>query len=195
MSEGSAWDEFRCEREDIFDKLSDANWFHDFLTFQSLTMFQAFGYLPALNQSGIWDIHERWKDDIERISANDFERGDLDHFKQGGHLCFWVRRTRAVIECYPTTEEAEELSPIVTDVLLMYPNEYLGWDIGFKICRYFEAKRKRRRISLQFYIPSVKYIHNMCHFLSTKATSPHGVAMMYRSLFEGFAGGERDNQP
>jgi len=93
------------------------------------------------------DAQFQWMGDRERIGKR--QGGDLDHFKECGHLCFWLRRSKVFLDCAPIGN-GREIDDELKDVVLVYPHEYVAFDISFRICRYFVAKREgqRRRMKI-----------------------------------------------
>jgi len=94
------------------------------------------------------------------------------------------------------------------ELVLRYTNEVTAFDVGFRICRYFETKRTdtprnlvlamsatgQRQLateqSSREFVKSVsrqtltyEYIETIGSFLKTKNVSPHGMYLIYKSLF------------
>jgi hypothetical protein len=69
--------EFRCERGDLFSKLSDPKWFHDFVEYQyKRVVFNMEPVSPILSEYWIAQAHYRWTKDIEHTSEKEYGTDD-----------------------------------------------------------------------------------------------------------------------
>jgi len=66
-------------------------------------------------------------------------------------------------------------------LLLGYCNEYLAFDYGFQICKYYELATGSTRA--ESVAPSRQYYQATCQFLKYKNVSPHAMHLIYKSLF------------
>jgi hypothetical protein len=138
------------------------------------------------------DAHRAWTEDLHRVGHMEpsLDQG-LDHFKQCGHLAFWLRRTSPLIDVVDTTKNiADAPGYPLTDsemqfreLLFAYANEYLAFDLGYQICNYHERAKPGGSARAVNLIPSVEYYTTTCHFLKWKTVSPHAVYLIYKSLF------------
>lgn len=146
--------------------------------------------VPLLSPNRVREVHGAWKMDLKRVGDHERNLDDgLDHFKQSGHLSFWVRRMSPLVEARDplTSREAvrDDLSEqqiAFRDLLYAYGNEYLAFDLGFQFCRFYETdgSGKCRADTLSL---SEEYYRTMCHFLKYKTVSPHAMFLIYKSLF------------
>jgi hypothetical protein len=145
---------------------------------------------PRLSLPRMCDAHAAWKSEVEHVRENEPHLGDgLDHFKQCGHLAFWLRRLSPVAEVVDLDFGSSELpmTPRQQDfreLLFGYCNEFLAFDLGYQICRHYEARQKdtpseRARTLL----PSLAYYKTVCHFIKFKTVSPDAMHLIYKSLF------------
>lgn len=190
--------EHRCERSDLFDRLADPQWFAAFVHHQyQQIVFGMEAVSPVLSDYWIAHAHYRWTKDMRYVSDKEYEGRALDHFKRAGFLCYWLRR------CPPLTDLARNPDARFAGVvhregrkalLVQYGNVYAAFDIGLRICRYWEAARtdikypteERERIK-RFNIPQgSEYLADMCYTLAEKNISPHSLNMLYKSLFMAF---------
>lgn len=130
-----------------------------------------------------------WKKDIEKL--HDDIGSTPRHFKQCGHLCYWLRRQAPIQRVYPKQsvlqthgkEYFQEFSDVETDrsiLLLLYHNEFMAFDTGLKICRSYEARRHQKEVKLNY---DTHYLKVACQFLQEKNVSPHALTLIYKSLF------------
>lgn len=185
-----------CEQSDLFgrNKLLDPNWFREFILYQyQRVVFNMEPVEPVLSDYWIMQAYYRWSKDIGVVSAKEYEGRPLDHFKYAGFLCYWLRR------CPPLCDFRKNADAALARIRLRQPNELLvqygnvfaAFDIGLRICRYWESARKdipysssTRETILNFSIPTgSEYIEDMCYTLAEKNISPHSLNMLYKSLF------------
>jgi hypothetical protein len=137
--------------------------------------------------SSILEAHTQWRGDLERISEFELNDGIPDHFKQAGHLAYWLRRCKPIYELnenksYPPagTKEDVDFTTDGQELLLKYANEYLAFSLGYHICLLHtitdEKEAKEFRIDKN-------YLEIVCQFLRNKNVSPHALYLIYRSLF------------
>jgi hypothetical protein len=188
---------YYCERIDLFDKLRDPKWFHDFVEHQyKRVVFDMEPVVPVLSEYWIGQAHFRWTKDVAVVSSKEYGGRPLDHFKYAGFLCYWLRR------CPPLSELATNPDLAIAGIryrdpkkiLVQYGNVFAAFDIGLRICRYWESARRdigyseevRDKI-MRFSIPQrSEYIEDICYTLAEKNISPHSLNMLYKSLFLAF---------
>lgn len=147
---------------------------------------------PKLSMARLVEAHGAWRNDLERVSGNERNLSfGLDHFKQAGHLAFWLRRMGPVVEVvdltanisdpsgYPVTEEEEALRGL----LFAYCNEYVSFEVGFHICLFYERARVDGGDTALEVPIDEDYYRTICHFMKYKSVSPHAMFMIYKSLF------------
>ena len=149
-------------------------------------------WFPHFSDSLMHDAYQSWHRDITRMPDDSMQgsSSEPDHFKNSGVLAYWLRRfppaqhftdnTKSIQDSYPYSvmprdEEFREL-------LRGYVPEYLAFDIGFRICDFFETQKKDSPCQPKSL--SDDYIKMACHFLKYKNVSPHSMILMYKSLYE-----------
>jgi hypothetical protein len=144
---------------------------------------------PVLSKARLYEVRGAWKNDLERVSSNERNLSEgLDHFKQCGHLAFWIRRFTPLIEFHDQTKnigdsEGYPLSDYELKfraLLAGYGNEFLAFDFGFQIVKFYQSGLGSKRAN---FMPDQDYVETICHSLKYKAASPHSMHMLYRSLF------------
>jgi hypothetical protein len=115
----------------------------------------------------------------------------LDHFKQCGHLAFWLRRLSPIVEAhdmtlnlgdaegYALTDDEREFRKL----LLGYCNEYLAFDYAYQICKYYELGKEGGSERAASLIPVREYYVTACQFMKYKNVSPHALHLILKSLF------------
>lgn len=173
----------------IFSVLTDRMKFRMFVAEQYTHALSEARLFPRFSQQSLDDAHQFWCGDISRVS--DFELGGStpDYYKQCGHLIYWLRRTSPVIEFiddipsiqdapgYPLSEEQNAYR----DLVARYGNEYLAFDLGFRIARFWDAAA--RGYNEEDLLLPTDYIKVMVHFLKAKNVSPHAMYLILKSLF------------
>ncbi|CAK0755644.1 conserved hypothetical protein [Azospirillaceae bacterium] len=148
--------------------------------------------LPVFSEYRISDAHLFWTEDLVRVerAEPDLENG-LDHFKQCGHLAYWLRRMSPVIEFSDASGAySEGASPLdkerlkFRELLYKYGMEYLAFDWAFQICRFHEKTRPDKSLRADAIQISPDYAQTICHFLKRKNVSPHALFLIYKSLFQ-----------
>jgi hypothetical protein len=147
---------------------------------------------PRLAEPRVIEAHGAWQDDLQRVANREQNLDDgLDHFKQMGHLAFWVRRMSPVVEAHDITANIADAPgmPITADeqafrdLLFAYSNEYLAFDFGYQICLFYERGKAPPSQRAETMLLSREYYNTMCHFLKYKTVSPHALFLIYKSLF------------
>ena len=103
---------------------------------------------PRCSKPRLYTAHYAWCDDLSRVRDRENNLGEgLDHFKQCGHLAYWLRRSSPVVEydgLAALWEKPGELYPNeieLRDCLYSYGDQFLAFDLGFQICQYYEYER------------------------------------------------------
>jgi hypothetical protein len=143
---------------------------------------------PVLSKVRLFEVRGAWKNDVSRVGTHEPNLGvgldGLDHFKHAGLLAFWLRRFAPLIECNDITQNFSDSSGYpLTDfeiefrkILAGYANEYLAFDFGFQIVKFYEiGLGSQRAINLRI---DRDYYETMCHHLKYKSTSPHAMHLI-----------------
>ena len=147
---------------------------------------------PQLSKPRLIEAHGAWINDIDRVATHEKNLEDgLDHLKHAGHLAFWVRRLSPLVEAQDETKNLADAAGYdlstheidFRELLLGYANEYLAFDIGYQIARYYEIAKEGGSARAESLVISRDYYRTMCHFLKYKNVSPHGLHLVYKSLF------------
>lgn len=64
--------------------------------------------------------------------------------------------------------------------IFAYANEYLAFDLGFRLARSYEAKKLGVRDNE--FGPDVEFIDTICYIFKFKNISPHAIFLIYKSL-------------
>ena len=175
------------------DKMSEAPGFVSVFSEFSKFVFSQARLYPSLSDIRTIDAHGAWINDLSRVTKHEKKLTvhGMDHFKRCGHLAFWLRRMSPIVEAvdltanpgdaegYPLTQQ--ELT--FRDLLFGYHNEYIAFDLGFQICRFYETKKETPSRRAENLVLSVDYYKTTCHFLKYKTVSPHAMYLIYHSLF------------
>jgi hypothetical protein len=196
--------EYRCERSDLFSKLEDAEWFAEFVKFQyQRIVFDMEPIVPAISEYWTAQAHYRWSKDTARVRSKEYDGRPLDHFKLSGFLCYWLRRCPPLTSLHHNPDlkfASVKLRGEPSKILVQYGNVFAAFDIGLRICRYWEAARTdikydadakrdaavRQRIARLSISRNSKYVEDICYTLAEKNISPHSLNMLYKSLFLAF---------
>jgi hypothetical protein len=139
--------------------------------------------LPRLNEA-----YSYWIADLGRLGTHELDGSNPDHFKQAGHLSYWIRRTRPIIDMEVISIETRaDLSPEDAykdeyKLFFNYGNEYLAFELGFHLSNFyvlFDAKKPGKLV-----LPSWDLIECACHFLNAKNVSPHALFLIYKAFFD-----------
>ena len=169
---------------DVFDCIKDEAAFYHFVCSQYRRQLRRSGLTPNFTQTRLFQAHEAWVHDIGRMSdtIGDGENTP-DHFKQCGFLAYWLRRFAPVHTCEAKCGDASLPRPEkqYRDFLLKYWVEYLAFDLGVRICQFFEKYKEGGRDAPPRMTP--EYFETVCYFMKYKHVSPHGLTLIYKSLF------------
>lgn len=147
---------------------------------------------PRISTARLIDAYGAWQNDLTRVGVHEPKLDDgLDHFKQAGHMAFWIRRASPVVESADTTQNMGDapgypISPDEAnfrDLLFGYCNEYLAFDFGYQFCLFYEGVKGGPSGRANNLTLSDDYYRTMCHFLKFKTVSPHAMFLIYKSLF------------
>lgn len=147
---------------------------------------------PKFSKPRLIEARGAWDNDLKRVEEHEPNLTEgLDHFKQAAHLIFWLRRMSPLVELVDTTSNLADSEglPLTTDevafraILLPYHNEYLAFDFGFQIIKFYELGKSDPSERAETIQLSADYYRTMCHFMKYKTVSPHAINLIYRSLF------------
>jgi hypothetical protein len=146
-------------------------------------------FRPRISKRWLNDARLAWIDDLSRVAHHEPNiDGELDHFKQCGHLAYWLRRSAPVIEFDDLVEIYGEEGGLYDDeikarkLLIDYGTEYFAFDFGFQICQFYEQNRTDRTTPLEMPNVDMEYLLTVCNFLKFKQVSPHSIFLIYKSL-------------
>lgn len=145
---------------------------------------------PKISKVRLYDAHYAWQDDLSRVEGREqnLDKG-LDHFKQCGHLAYWMRRMAPIVEYddhivkYESGEEIYKDEMRARKLLFEYGTEFIAFDFAFQICFYYESERTDRHTEFKAPLLTPNYLRDICHMLKFKHVSPHSMTLIYRSLF------------
>jgi hypothetical protein len=149
--------------------------------------------LPVASRPRLIEAHGAWANDLDRVGKHEPRLRDegLDHFKQCGHLAFWLRRLSPIVEAHDTMQNLGDAEgyPLTDDekafrkLLLGYCNEYLAFDYAYQICKYYELGKQGGSERAAALVPTREYYVTACQFLKYKNVSPHAMHLILKSLF------------
>jgi hypothetical protein len=172
------------------DAIKDRDEFRDTFADYAEGVLGSVRFFPILSKPRIYEAHGAWINDLKRVQDREQHLIDgLDHFKQCGHLAFWLRRTTPVAELQDLDFGSSEL-PLrprekeLRGILLGYHNEYLAFDLGYQLCKYYEVKHLDKPSErARDLVLSPDYYQTVCHFMKYKNVSPHALHLIYKSIF------------
>ncbi len=150
---------------------------------------------PVISPARLQDAHSFWTEDLDRLKTFSLSANDgaqiPDHFKQAAHLAFWIRRQGPVVEYHDAynpqdsfSQPADQAEEKMRDLLFNFGSEYLAFDLGYLICRYYEiGRRSESEASETDFHLDTDYIKTVSYFLKAKSVSPHALYLIYKSLF------------
>lgn len=198
--------EFVVEQERVFDLLCDPNWFHGFVKYQyQAVVFGMSQVQPGISGYLCEQAHQRWVKDVSRVSDHEFDGGPLDHFKRAALLCYWLRRYPPICEFgkNPDLQIAGIRFRKFDGREVRYANQFAAFDVGFRICRFWEANREDAE-RIYGFVPKEgdfslagngNFVQDVSYVLADKNVSPHTLALIYRALFIDILAGRRRSGP
>lgn len=159
---------------------------------QLSVLLQPYQLRGDLSLARLNEAHFYWLADLGRIGTHELDGANPDHFKQAGHLAYWIRRVRPIsnLEVINVDSKAD-MSPedAYADeyrLYFNYGNEYLAFELGYHLSLFyilFAATKPGRIVT-----PSWDFIECTCHFLNAKNVSPHALFLIYKGFFDGARG-------
>jgi hypothetical protein len=150
------------------------------------------GVQPHFNKALAQDAYFQWMQDLDRIRSYEAEVGDPDHIKRAAHLVYWLRRFPPVNDFVIGGEHIpDDVDPDAIQFMLKYGREYLAFDMGYSLARFYEARINGRNLgedsfSLQSSFPDVQshdFLLSMVHVMKTKMLSPQALVLVFKGVF------------
>lgn len=142
---GMTSDEFRCERADLFERLSDRAWFIEFVKFQ----YESVGFFgtrlsPSLSTYNLIESFGSYRKDTKELEQKENRGDSINEIKRSAFFSYWLRRTSPVYAIGGAAIDATKSDLTEAEVFLIrYANEFCAFDLGFRICRYFVSRSAR----------------------------------------------------
>lgn len=165
---------------------------------------EVFGCHVTLSARRLDEAHDFWIGDVKRTlnTATTEDTTELDHFKHAAFIAFWLRRLVPINDIYflnesrvPSAAGADNTAPTDAQInFYRFGNELCALCVGFYICLAYEtyamAMREASDSTPVIYdgvgvkaLPS-NFLWEYPGLLKHKNVSPHGMYMLYRSLFD-----------
>lgn len=145
------------------------------------------GMKLELSPAAFTEAWDQFQTDLRRVSKFELNGGIPDHFKQMGHLAYWLRRSRPVLSVAPDpsfplagTDDELKMGLKFQELLMRYPNECLAFALSYKIGLKHVCKLS---IPPSEFALSYDYLNTICQFLWNKNVSPHALFLIFKSLF------------
>jgi hypothetical protein len=167
------------------------NWldlFEEFKTFANKAVARA-RFEVEISKPRIYDVCYAWNDDIYRVCDREPHlKEGLDHFKTAGHLALWLRRFTPVIELKDLSwvdahEPWDERDREFKEFLKSYHNEFLAFEFGLELVRFYEKMREDGPGPRWDMAPTLSFYKTTAHFMKFKTVSPHAMNLAYKALF------------
>lgn len=166
---------------DILNKISDYAEFVEFVRGGYKQEAEKAYLEPRFSDDLFHDAHQSYLWDIERLENN--MHTSPDHFKQCGHLAYWLRRNSPVLswdkqrdDC-DLGQEQKECRRFILD----FGRAFHAFALGYHICWSIERNKEKA-----FPMPpnlSHKRLTHICYYMKYKSVSPHAMGLIYESLF------------
>lgn len=188
-------------QEDVIRALFNQDTFISLIALNFNEIASRAGCTVILSKRRLIEAYDFWRADEKRTLSNGIESGttELDHFKHGAFIAFWLRRMIPINETKILPQHANPLESMKKRqrFFLRYGNEICALLVGYQICLNYETAR---RFSGQ-YGPKVRPITdrpellrrsrlpqdllaNFAKVLKHKNMSPHSLYLLYRGLFK-----------
>lgn len=200
---GHGDDDFLLYDAGVIERLFERGFFREAIAQFYIGTAREFGCNIDLSERRIGDAHDYWLGDVERTltSSTDDETTELDHFKHGAFIAFWLRRLVIINDIWFRPEDhatsiAGESVPSVAQIqFYRFGNEICALYAGFFICLAYETYAKTERLrqgDVTRVITDATYVqaipdtirNEYPKLLKHKNVSPHALYMLYRSLFD-----------
>lgn len=192
-------DGFLLYNPGVIELLKDRDFFARAIAqFYALTAGQH-GCSITLSDRRLKEAHAAWTHDCNHAlqSETDKDTIALDHFKHSAFIAFWLRRSIPINDIFFVAEKKAEggVPSVAQRRFAQYGNEIAALYAGFTVCLAYETAAMLEReegedgkphiisdaIGVQSFPP---YLQNEYpRILKHKSMSPHGMYMLFRSLF------------
>ena len=144
------------------------------------------------------EARDYWLEDTNRTLARGMSDGtdELDHFKHAGFISFWLRRRLPINLLTFLVDEAGQDFTEEQKFFSLYANEICAFQICLQICIFYHIGLVEGEaatdsvVSSQLPLPQLtdlgltkNFLADMVMMLKHKNVSPHGLYLIYRSLF------------
>lgn len=200
-------EEFLLYDANAINKLKDRNFFRQAIAQFYLNVAETHGCIVTISDRRISEAYDFWIADLERSLhlGSDEKTVELDHFKHAGFIAFWLRRLVPINDIWFI--EDERVAAVAGDEaatapsagqirFYRYGNELCALFVGFYLCLAVETLAMTGRMTSEdgavTVVSDAVGVRTMPkHFnseypklLKHKNVSPHGLYMLYRSLFD-----------
>lgn len=190
--------DYILERPDIFDifenggKLSNGRYLDaeeytkKIITYNSIKSANKFGCNLLVSEDRIEEARQYFLRDVKRF---DFEDPNTDpcEFKRTAALVYWLRRRGFVSSCDDSIGYDTDAGKERQNNFKEFPTEFCSFMIGYRICYWLaNAETINKDVDLEHKIPnSLQYgfLYDSARLLRMSNVSPHGLYLIYRSLF------------
>lgn len=184
----------------IADKLKDREWFIACMAHNFSFIADEWNCITIVNKKRMGEAYDYWIEDLDRTldKGIDRETVSLDHFKEASFLVFWLRRM-IPIDTYLKQNLGDRYAGKMSDdqkYFLQYGNEICAFQIGFRICLYFEISRpyEQENVTAIRHFPDIdthlknsrlktRMLKDFVMIMKHKNMSPHSLFLLYKSLF------------
>jgi hypothetical protein len=184
----------------IIGKLKERTFFVNAMAYNFYVIGEDWGTSVQISRRRVGEVFDYWTADASRTLKDGINQSttELDHFKNASFIAFWLRRQIPINTTFILRADGEIVdgNPLSSEqeVFFRYGNEICALLIGFQLCLYYELVRKDNDANVvQFKGPRIDYInklrlrHELVRefgmVLKHKNMSPHGLYLMYKSLF------------
>lgn len=168
--------------DDCLRRIVERDAFRDFYCSYAAEFSEQYAKLrPRFSARRLFDAHHFWTEDVKRLRDFSLNKKEPDHFKQSGHLAYWLRRSNPIVD-YDVLGSANAEEEENRKLLFDFGGEYLAFDLGYMICRHYETSGLLSGTYPNDFNPGTVYVRDVCCFLKEKNVSPHALYLIYKSL-------------
>ena len=192
-------------RPDILACLLDRDAFVDLIAREFYEHAQDYQTHVVCSKMRLYHAHQFFIDDIRGVKSRSMpiDTEDLDHFKVGAYVGFWLRRMLPINHISALTIDGRtEFDCSNPDALtgaqkhfMVYGNEISSFRVAFDIVLYSHSERLRVQAEqanvtvadrpASLIAPSIRTFKEIVVTLKHKSNSPHSFYISLLSLFEG----------
>jgi hypothetical protein len=203
MSVQDGWSLIHRIGKDPLKEIKKVDILIDAFTTQTSLVVSLYSLKAHVSVARLREAHYYWLADLKRIGDNELDGANPDHFKQAGHLSYWLRRTRPVTSIEFDNSSFSTQADLSPDdayreeyrVLFNYLNEYIAFEIGFHISLFYYLNEiSRPRVLTSEMYPSWDFIECLCHFLNSKNVSPHALFLIFKGYFDALGATEQQGR-